>query len=349
MRKTAPTVPADRKIFYIILLVFLLNTLFLAAGFYYLNSRLPDEAEEFAIKQKMAKELVEYNRRLAKSLDVETRSPVREALARFSYDIDLATSTEGLNKAILANGQRSQEKILQENEAKQRETALAIIRQDPRINLVEGKTRLTVKLSREHGLQVEPAGFLSDETMTKISEAVMLGLSERNLTVDIGIEDGNALLATPYNPLEHILALTRDLDAGRVTLHELRSRAGFAEMIGPGIIVRIFDAENGFTTESIIHETDVRDTINELFAAGAQGVAVGGQRLIATSAIRCVGPSILVNDARIPVNPVVILAIGNPEVLASGLDIIRVTLEVTRNLYFEIEKVDNLALPAYSR
>ncbi|EEG76014.1 hypothetical protein DealDRAFT_3121 [Dethiobacter alkaliphilus AHT 1] len=46
-------------------------------------------------------------------------------------------------------------------------------------------------------------------------------------------------------------------------------------------------------------------------------------------------------------NPVVIRAVGDPEVLASGLEIIRITLEVSRDLEIEIEKVDNLTLPAY--
>jgi hypothetical protein len=349
MRKAASTVLVDRKFFNIIIFVFILNTLFLATGFYLLNSRLPNEAEEFAIKQRMAKELVEYNRRLAKSLGVDTRSQVREALSRFSYEIELAAGADDLNKAILANGQRTRERILQENEAKQRETVLAVINQDPRIKLTEGKTRLAVKLSRDQGLQVEPAGVLSETTVKKISETVTLGEWAHDLTADIEIEGGRALLLMPYNPVDHIRSLTREMDAIRVTLHELRSRAGFAEMIGPGVIVRIYDAEDGFTSNSIIHETDVRDTVNELFAAGAQGVAVGNQRLIATSAIRCVGPSILVNDERIPVNPVVIRAIGDPEVLASGLDIIKITLQVSRNLHFEIEKADPLALPAYSR
>ena len=48
-------------------------------------------------------------------------------------------------------------------------------------------------------------------------------------------------------------------------------------------------------------------------------------------------------------NPVVIQAIGDPDVLASGLDIIRITLQVSRELRFEIEKTDNLTLPAYTR
>jgi hypothetical protein len=348
MRRTAALL-VDRKIFTLIIFVFMLNTLFIATGFYLLNTRLPNEAEEFAIKQKMAKELVDYNRRLAKSLGVDSRSQVRNALSQFSYEIELATNAEDLNRAILANGQRTQERILQETEAKQRETVLSLINQDSQLKPLGGKQRLTVMLTRDQGLQVDPANILSEKTLQKISETVALGEWAHELTIEVEIEDGRAQLLMPYNPLDHIRTLSREIDSLRVTLHEMRSRAGFVEMMGSGVIVRIFDADDGFTSESIIHETDVRDTVNELFAAGAKGVSVGNQRLIATSAIRCVGPSILVNDERIAVNPVVIRAIGDPDVLASGLDIIRITLEISRNLVFEIEKVDNQALPAYSR
>jgi uncharacterized protein YlxW (UPF0749 family) len=153
----------------------------------------------------------------------------------------------------------------------------------------------------------------------------------------------------PLTAADQIRSLQKEIDSLRVTIHDLRSRAGYAEMSGAGVIVKIYDDTNGYTSDAIIHETDVRDTVNELFAAGARGVAVGNQRLTVNSAIRCVGPSILVNDERIAVNPVVIQAIGDPDVLASGLDIIRITLQVSRELRFEIEKTDNLTLPAYTR
>ena len=90
------------------------------------------------------------------------------------------------------------------------------------------------------------------------------------------------------------------------------------------------------------------DTVNELFAAGARGVAVGNQ-FNGQSGYPLVWSINSVIDERIAVNPVVIQAIGDPDVLASGLDIIRITLQVSRELRFEIEKTDNLALPAYTR
>ena len=349
MRKTDTTILVDRKILAIILFMFLVNTLLLAGGFYLLNNRFSPTIEEFQAKQKLAKELVDYNRRLARNLGVDTRSQVREALSRFNYEIDLAANTEDLNKAVLSHGSRTQEKILQEYDAKQRETVLALVNQDSSVKQLDGKQRLTVMLVRDQGVQVSPVGMLREETMVKIAGTVSLGELAQDLTVDIEVEDGRGQLIMPYSEQEQIRTLSKEMDSLRVTLHELRTRAGFAELTGSGIILRIYDASEGYTNDAIIHETDVRDTINELFAAGAQGVAVGNQRLTVTSAIRCVGPSILVNDERIAVNPVVIRAIGDPDVLASGLDIMRITLEVSRNLNFDIEKVDNLTLPAYTR
>jgi uncharacterized protein YlxW (UPF0749 family) len=60
-----------------------------------------------------------------------------------------------------------------------------------------------------------------------------------------------------------------------------------------------------------------------------------------------VGPVIRVNQKEIPANPVVIEAIGDPEVLSSGLDLIRFSLEFHRDFRFEIEKKDNIVLPPY--
>jgi len=349
MRRAGQAASMDYRLITALIIMFFINTAMLAGGYYLLEARMPGSTDQFAGMQAVAKELVEYNRQLAKTLGVEARSPVRETLSRFNYEIDLATNLNDLNKAILANASRTQERILQEHEARQRETLVSLINQDPALRNLDGKQRLTVKVSRDLGVQAEPAGLLSEQTLLAIVNTVKPGELAQDLTVDVEVDQGRALLLMPLNPQEQVRALAREVDSLRVALHEVRSQAGFAEMTGPGVIMRIFDAENGFTNEAIIHETDVRDAVNELFAAGARGVAVANQRLTASSAIRCVGPSILVNDERIPVNPVVISAVGDPEVLASGLDIIRITLEVSRNLRVEIEKVPNMTLPARSR
>jgi len=339
---------SKRNYFFVIIVLAILNTFLLVAGFYLLNSRLAPEPEKFSLKQEIAKDLVEYNRRLAKNLGVDSRSQVREALSRFSYEIDLAANMEDLNSVIITHGSRVQEKILQEYEAKQRDTVLMLVNQDPQIHELEGKHELSIVLDRQNGVQVEPLNILTTETIQEIKNSVALGEHYQDITINIEVEDGLAKLQIPLNTAEQIRSLSKEIDSLRVTIHDLRTQAGFAPMTGPGIIIEIYDKADGYTSDAIIHETDVRDIVNELFAAGARGVAVGNQRLTVTSAIRCVGPSILVNDERIAVNPVVIKAIGDPDVLASGLDIIRITLQVSRELTLEIKKTDNLTLPAYS-
>jgi uncharacterized protein YlxW (UPF0749 family) len=43
----------------------------------------------------------------------------------------------------------------------------------------------------------------------------------------------------------------------------------------------------------VIHQSDVQAVVNALWAAGADGVAIMDRRLIATSAVRCVGNTLL--------------------------------------------------------
>lgn len=124
---------------------------------------------------------------------------------------------------------------------------------------------------------------------------------------------------------------------------QLARISGYEIMEGPGIVVRIFDVQGGFRNDQIVHDTDIRRIVNELFAAGAEGLEVGGERLIATSAIRCGGPVILVNQRPVPVDPVVIKAIGSPEVLSSALHIVRNELAVF-GVKVEIEVQESVTL-----
>lgn len=189
--------------------------------------------------------------------------------------------------------------------------------------------------------------LLSEETLAEINKLYTEGGMTQEQVFRIELEEGRSRMLVPYNPLDYIQALTEEIDALRVSLHEVKVDSGMAEMSGPGVVIKFYDAHNGFEASDIIHDSDVRDMVNELFAAGAKGVAVGGQRLIATSPIRCVGPVIRVNQKEISANPVIIEAVGDPEVLSSGLDIIRFSLEFHRNFRIEIEEKDNIVLPPY--
>lgn len=93
--------------------------------------------------------------------------------------------------------------------------------------------------------------------------------------------------------------------------------AGATNLKGEGVVVTLSD---GTTTDTIVHDSDVLTVVNELKAAGAEAISVNGQRIISTSAIRCVGPVIQVNYQKVAA-PFEIKAIGKAEYLESALNI----------------------------
>lgn len=106
-------------------------------------------------------------------------------------------------------------------------------------------------------------------------------------------------------------------------LELVRTFAGLTEVKGPGVTVVMDDSKriskpgqdpNAF----IIHDDDVLKLINELLASGAEAISVNGQRYVSTTEVRCVGPTISINNTR-TAPPIVVCAIGNPETLEAGL------------------------------
>lgn len=339
----------ESKLLIFALIFLILNTVLLTIGVNYLKADgFGADSEELDIKKQFAEELVEYNQRLAQKLDVDTRTKVRETLSRFHYEISLASSSDDLFKVILDSGRNVQETILREYENYQQDLILALINQDPGIKNTESKRNMTVTFDQESGLVVEPVTMLEEATLEKISEVAFQAEFTPRQTLELEVEKGQARPIVPFNPADHIDSLTSELDSIRTSLYDTRVAAGFTELSGPGVIIKIYDAEDGHTSETIVHDSDIRDIVNELNTIGAKGIAIGGQRLTATSSIRCVGPVIRVNDESIPVNPVVIKAVGNPEVLASGLDVFSIVFDFYGGLKLEIEKVDSVNLPAYS-
>ena len=71
---------------------------------------------------------------------------------------------------------------------------------------------------------------------------------------------------------------------------------------------------------NIIHDTDINAVVNELKAAGAEAISINSQRLIASSPVRCAGPTVFVNTtAQTP--PYVIRAIGDAPTLQAAINL----------------------------
>jgi len=219
------------------------------------------------------------------------------------------------------------------------------VRQEPKLQEMMGEGYITISWQEETGIEIhDPANLLSPETREKIRQHD--GIKGLSQMVEIQVVDGKVELVTPISMLESLKRLEHEVDSLRLQLQESKIAAGTEAMSGAGIVLRLYDAEMGTGAEQIVHDFDIRDIVNELFAAGAAGIAVNDQRLVATSSIRCAGPIILVNHKPIAVNPVTISAIGDPEVLASSLDLIQAEYQLS-GIRFEVEELDKITLPAY--
>lgn len=101
--------------------------------------------------------------------------------------------------------------------------------------------------------------------------------------------------------------------------------AGLTDVEGKGITVTLNDSDvkldpSQDPSSYILHDTDLRTVVNELNSAGAEAISINGERLVSTSEIRCVGPTIIVNGNKYT-PPYVIKAIGDPDMLEAALNI----------------------------
>jgi uncharacterized protein YlxW (UPF0749 family) len=153
------------------------------------------------------------------------------------------------------------------------------------------------------------------------------------------------------------------------TLADQVSRLGIATgavaVVGPGLVLLVNDAESVSDTSGVsdprddaqnddgrVLDQDLQVLVNGLWGAGAEAVAVNGQRLTALSAIRSAGLAILV-DYRPLSPPYRISAIGDPDTLrarfsngAGGRDL--QYLKDNFGIRASITSSDRLSLPASS-
>jgi uncharacterized protein YlxW (UPF0749 family) len=105
---------------------------------------------------------------------------------------------------------------------------------------------------------------------------------------------------------------------------ELGSLVGLTPLSGPGLRVVLDDAPRAVHPDGVdvdalvVHQQDIQAVVNALWAGGASGVSIQGQRLISTSAVRCVGNSVVIEGVPYP-PPYVIEAVGDQEALEQAL------------------------------
>jgi len=124
------------------------------------------------------------------------------------------------------------------------------------------------------------------------------------------------------------LTTTREGDRVSAELRRLETAAAQRPVRGPGISVVAGDAAPSTQVDPAtgdrvptaaddngrLRDRDLQSLVNALWAAGAEAIAVGGQRLAPTTTIRAAGEAILV-DLRPVQGPYTIEAVGDPDTL----------------------------------
>lgn len=83
-------------------------------------------------------------------------------------------------------------------------------------------------------------------------------------------------------------------------LNAVKLAAGLRSVRGPALEVvlddsSLEDSPTGELADLVIHSQDVQAVVNAVWRSGAEAVAINGERLVSTSAVLCVGNTLLLN------------------------------------------------------
>ncbi len=100
-------------------------------------------------------------------------------------------------------------------------------------------------------------------------------------------------------------ALAKGLSGGQVDVLQRRIDtlglpAGLRSLTGPGIVVTLNDAPRDQEVPAgtdpdllVVHQQDIQAVTNALWAGGAEGISLQGNRIISTTGIKCVGNTVV--------------------------------------------------------
>jgi uncharacterized protein YlxW (UPF0749 family) len=162
--------------------------------------------------------------------------------------------------------------------------------------------------------------------------------------------DSNARLRDETAAIQGQLVELQNAQGGGILLeslvdevNRLRIANGLVEVSGPGLEVL------AATPVSVL---DLQDLINELRNAGAEALAINGQRLVAQSAVTTDGSSILV-DGQAVQPPYRLQAIGDPQNLEAALlrpgGLVSLLRQNNRGLSITTQQKAKLTLPVRSQ
>jgi uncharacterized protein YlxW (UPF0749 family) len=146
--------------------------------------------------------------------------------------------------------------------------------------------------------------------------------------------------------------LTRQLEA-------IAAPAGLDQLQGPGLVIALDDAPldqpgSGDIDPNllVVHQQDIQAVVNALWAGGAEGITLQGQRIISTTGIKCVGNTVVLQG--VPYSPPYrIAAVGDTGSMYDAVmaaPSVQTYLQYTQppyNLGWSLRQVPSLAIKPY--
>lgn len=150
------------------------------------------------------------------------------------------------------------------------------------------------------------------------------------------------------------------VEAARTGVAALEPAAGLTAVEGPGLRVSMSDAPRDADgnypagvdpDDLVVHQQDVQSVVNAMWAGGAEAMMIMDQRVLTTSAVRCIGNTLLL-QGRTYSPPFVVTAIGDADAMTEQLAVepgVRLFKQYVDKfkLVYEVQPVDSVELPAY--
>ncbi|MCM0650409.1 DUF881 domain-containing protein [Clostridium swellfunianum] len=143
--------------------------------------------------------------------------------------------------------------------------------------------------------------------------------------------------------------IQNELDRNKMLLGQM-------DVEGQGIVITLKDLSNDlFYNEDdpdilfkIVHNYDITYIINDLRNAGAEAIAVNGQRIVESSEVICDGPLLNINGVKIA-SPFYISAIGNKDGLRQFMlaDEHYLKEMINRGINVEVKESENIKIQGY--
>ncbi len=206
----------------------------------------------------------------------------------------------------------------------------------------------TTSMVNAHGTDLRPGRYTD-----------LVGLVGEQRARVQGLRRESRVLQTEVDSLTSAVAGTQG-DQLQRSINRLDIAAGLRGLTGPGLVVTLKDAPRDEAVPQgtdpnllIVHQQDLQAVINALWDGSAESISLQGQRIIATTGVKCVGNTVVLQG--VPYSPPYrIVAVGNPRtmyaaVLASPeVQNYRDYVRPPYNLGWSLRLERRLSVPAYT-